>query len=53
MIGTWYYTDSAGHSIPYLSYDGNSMTYILINSVKELRATIDKLVGRIELLEKR
>ena len=53
MVGTWYYTDSAGHSVPYLSYDGNSMTYMLINSVKELRATIDKLNHRIEILEKR
>ena len=36
MIGTWTYKDTAQHKTDYLSYDGNAMAYILINSVKEL-----------------
>jgi hypothetical protein len=41
MIGTTKSADREGES--YLSYDANSMTYILINAVKEQQSLIDSL----------
>ncbi len=53
MVGTWTYQDTTGRTTDYLSYDGNAMTYILINSVKEQQKTIEQLLRRIEMLEQK
>ena len=42
-------TDGSG----YLSVDNSSMTYMLINAIKEQQAVIEALKKRIEVLEKK
>jgi hypothetical protein len=49
MVGTWTYMDRSGKKTDYLSYDGNAMAYILINSVKELN---EKLTDQNTVLQK-
>lgn len=43
MIGEWEYRNKDGETEKYLSYDGNAMFYLLINSVKEQQQQIEQL----------
>jgi trimeric autotransporter adhesin len=59
-VGTFTYQDTTGKTTQYLDYDANALTYILVNSVKELKqentALQQQLVekdARIESLEVR
>ncbi|MBL0050832.1 MAG: tail fiber domain-containing protein [Bacteroidetes bacterium] len=44
MVGTWNYRDDNNKSTDYLSVDNGAMTYMLINSVKELDKKNEQLV---------
>ena len=48
MIGTWNYQRDSRHKEKYLEYDGNAMTYILINSVKALAARNEELQKQLQ-----
>jgi hypothetical protein len=53
-VGQFTYQDSTGKTEQYLDYDPNALTYILVNSVKELKAENDVLrekVAELELLK--
>jgi hypothetical protein len=53
MVGSWDYTDDDGKATTYLSVNNGPMTYMIINAVKEQQKIIEKLLERIEVLEKR
>lgn len=53
MVGSWDYTDDDGNATSYLTVNNGPMTYMLINAVKEQQKIIEKLLERIEVLEKR
>jgi hypothetical protein len=48
MVSENKYTDVKGIQTDYLNYDGNAMTYILINAIKELQQEIDDLKKQIK-----
>lgn len=50
-IGTFDYKDERGELAEYLDYDGNAVTYITINAIKEQQQLIEALQERIEALE--
>ena len=51
MVGEFVYEDTTGAQETYLDYDGNAMTYLLINSIKELNNSVEDLyILREELL---
>jgi len=43
MVGEWQHQNKEGVTEKYLSYDGNAMTYILINAIKEQQQQIEQL----------
>ncbi|MBK8845005.1 MAG: tail fiber domain-containing protein [Bacteroidetes bacterium] len=55
MVGTWNYLDDNNKSTEYLSVDNGAMTYMLINSVKELDSKVQSSLvqsSKLEQLEK-
>ena len=51
MVGSFIHEDTTGAQETYLDYDGNAMTYLLINAVKELNNSVEDLyILREELL---
>jgi len=51
MIGETVHEDTTGAKETYLDYNGNAMTYLLINSVKELKAQNEALQEEIRNLK--
>ncbi len=51
MIGNYNYEDAQGNATDYLSYNPNSLFYILVNSVKELSVANDAKEKEIEDLK--
>jgi FtsZ-binding cell division protein ZapB len=50
-VGEFTYQDSTGKQTQYLDYDANALTYILVNSVKELKQENTNQQGRIDELQ--
>jgi uncharacterized protein YlxW (UPF0749 family) len=53
MVGKKERTNTDGTKTEYLDYDGNAMTYLLVNSVKELKAQNELLQQQIKQLQNR
>ena len=52
MITEWQREEENGLSEKYLSYDGNAMTYILINAIKEQQRQIELLQNQNSMMMK-
>ena len=52
MVGEYVHEDTTGKKETYLDYDGNAMTYLLINSVKELKTQNELLKEELASLRK-
>jgi hypothetical protein len=50
-VGSFTYTDENGHKTEYLDYDGNAITYILINAIKEQQQQNEILRQELETLK--